>query len=454
VKAISKSLGALAFVTFLTVITAQSAQSQTFTVLHFFSYADGGGPNGTLIQATDGAFYGTTVQGGADGYGTVFKINSGGKFTMLHSFDATDGDGPTIGLIQATDGEFYGATLYGGVHNLGTIFKLDFKGTLTTLHAFDGTDGQGPWGLIQATDGDLYGTTGYGGADNYGTVFEITCDGKLTTLHSFVDADGVIPVTGVIEATNGDFYGTTTEGGPLGPDYQYGTVYRITPGGKLTVIASFDYNERYPSGLLQAADGNFYGTSVSEFFEVTPRGILTTPYTFTGYGQNPYMSLIQATDGNFYGTTVGGGAYNAGSVFQLTPSGVLTTLYSFCPEPACTDGSSPIEGLIQGTDGDFYGSAESGGAGGYGSVFKLSMGLKPFVALQTTSGPVGSSVKILGSTLEDVTSVTFNHVAASFAVTSKYELNAQVPLGATTGRVEVTAAGGILKSNKNFVVIQ
>jgi len=168
-------------------------------------------------------------------------------------------------------------------------------------------------------------------------------------------------------------------------------------------------------------------------------------------------TLIQATDGNLYGTTEFGGAYGYGTLFKITPSGTLTTLHNFCnlnASPSCPDGGFPIMGLVQATNGDLYGTTQGDADdnAGYGAIFRISLGLAPFVETQTTSGTVGAAVKILGTDLTGATSVTFNGTAATFTVVSASEITTTVPTGATTGLVEVTTPGGTLKSNKNFTV--
>src|SRR5664279_2559299 len=174
-----------------------------------------------LVQATDGNFYGTTNGGGANGVGTVFKITNSGMLTTLFSFCSqsvcADGAYPNARLVQATDGNFYGTTSEGGANGLGTVFKITKRGKLTTLHSFCSqsgcTDGAITYeALVQATDGNFYGTTIYGGTIGVGTVFKITKSGTLTTLHSFNRADGSNP-HGLIQATDGSFYGTANGGG-------------------------------------------------------------------------------------------------------------------------------------------------------------------------------------------------------------------------------------------------
>jgi uncharacterized repeat protein (TIGR03803 family) len=460
----------LAAVIVLGIMATESAQAQTLITLHSFAYSNGTEPRGILTQATDGNFYGTTLSGGAKGNGTVFRITPSGKLTTLYSFCAerfcADGAFPTAGLIQATDGDFYGTTT-GTTQgkNDGTVFKITPGGTLTTLYRFCSesgcVDGTNPYaGLIQAADGNLYGTTVNGGANDDGTVFKITPGGTLTTLNSFDSLDAN-PVGGLIQANDGNFYGTT-EGGGDGR----GTVFTMTPDGALTTLYTFCQKEgcsdgAYPvAGLIQATNGNFYGTTSGSggaegygtVFKMTPSGTLTTLYRFCAKGDcasgaSPFGGLVQGTDGNLYGTTSGEGG-SVSTVFSITPSGGLTTLYSFDG----ADGSAPFAGLIQGTDGSFYGTTIEGGSKNLGTVFSLSVGLAPFVETQPTSGKVGAEVKILGTDLTGASAVTFNGTAAAYTVVSSSLITTTVPAGATTGQVQVVTPGGVLNSNVRFRV--
>src|ERR1019366_8343259 len=206
----------------------------TLTTLYSFcsqsGCTDGAVPDAGLVQAANGNFYGTTYYGGTNKRGTVFKITPGGTLTTLYSFcsqtNCTDGADPTAGLVQGTNGGLYGTAQEGGANGYGTVFKITPTGTLTTLHRFNGTDGATPYaGLVQAADGDFYGTTGGSGINNDGTVFRITPGGTLTTLYSFF-TDGQYPYAGLVQDTNGDFYGTTLKGGAN----DGGTVFRLSVG--------------------------------------------------------------------------------------------------------------------------------------------------------------------------------------------------------------------------------
>jgi len=459
------------FVIFLCTATAASS-AQTFTTLHSFNVTAPEGPKSGLVQATNGNLYGTTFLGGTGEMGTVFMVTPGGKLKTLQSFNGTNGSGPS-GLVLATNGNLYGTTSAGGADffecggaSCGTVFQIAPAGALTTLHSFDGTDeGGNPisyTGLVQATNRSFYGATNKGGAYGFGTLFKITAAGTLTTLHSFdpINGEGV-GMAGLVQATNGYLYGTTDEGGTDGS----GTVFRITPTGALTTLYNFSLAAGAGpyAGLIQATDGNLYGTtqiggtySMGTVFKITPTGTQTTLYNFSGAdGSYPEAGLVQATDGNFYGTTFQGGANGEGTIFQISPTGTLATLYSFCNQAHCSDGANPGAGLVQATDGSFYGTTEKGGTGnncspGCGTVFRLSVGLGPFVETLPASGKVGAAIRILGTNLTGATSVSFNGTAAAFTVVSASQISATVPDGATTGQVQVVTPGGTLSSNIAF----
>jgi uncharacterized repeat protein (TIGR03803 family) len=203
----------------------------TLTTLYQFDFTHGAQPYAGPVQGTDGNFYGTTCSGGPYGQGTVYKITPKGDFTLLYSFGASELDGffPVTSLIQGTDGDFYGSTPDGGTDAVGTVFKITPKGVYTVLHSFEGTDGRSPVGLLQATDGNFYGTTSYGGTDDgAGTIFKMSAAGVVTTLHNFDGTHGTNPFT-LIQDTDGTLYGTTGGGGDLDcdPTYGCGIVYSL-----------------------------------------------------------------------------------------------------------------------------------------------------------------------------------------------------------------------------------
>ena len=498
---IAKVLMGLLNVSLLLVATEPSSAQTDASSVQFTTLARFTGPNGLavaqpLVQASNGAFYGTSIYGGSGTYcgglgcGTTFKITPSGTLTTLDSFlcsqsGCPDGQDPNSALVQATNGYLYGTTQAGGASNGGTIFKMAPNGALTTLYSFCAQsgcpDGVGPFGaLVQAANGDLYGTTPSGGVSDGGTIFKMTPSGTLTTLYSFCSqsscADGQDPSGALIQATNGDLYGTTTYGGTHDSPYcpsGCGTIFKITSTGSLTTLYSLCAQRgctdgASPSGVLvQAANGDFYGTTTyggiansscpfgcGTVFKITPSGTLNTLYSFCSQpgcpdGNTPLAGLVQAASGNLYGTTSVGGAKGYGTIFKITSSGALTTLYSFCSQAGCADGANP-NGLVQSTNGSFYGTTD--GPGGYGTAFALSTGEAPFVLTRPTIGIVGEVVTIIGYGLKGATSVTFNGTPATILYNAPTVIYAKVPAGATTGKVQVVTSGGTLTSNAVFEV--
>ena len=443
-------------VSLVCVAAATIAPSAQLSTLVNFDGTNGANPyQESLVQGLDGNLYGTTLYGGKSNYGTVFKMTPSGTLMTLRSFDGTDGAYPRAGLALGTDGNFYGTTEYGGAYGLGTVFKITPNGVLTVLHSFAGNDGDYVYRpLVQGTDGKFYGTTNQGGVYNYGTVFNITPGGAFTLLYAFDGTDGAYPY-GLVQGTDGNFYGTTYGGGAKG----IGTVFKITSSGMLSTLHSFDGTDgTYPSApVVQGTDGKFYGTTqyggasnYGTVFRITSTGVLSTVHSFDYYtdGGYPVAPVVQGTDGNFYGTAEEGGAGSLGTIFKVTPGGTLTALHNF----SGTDGSYPYGGLAQYTGGAFYGTTYQGGTSNDGTVFSLSVGLGPFVRTLPTSGKVGTAVKILGTNLTGATSVSFAGTAATFKVVSSSEITTTVPAGATTGKVEVKTPSRTLSSNVAFRV--
>jgi uncharacterized repeat protein (TIGR03803 family) len=345
-------------------------------------------PSAGLVEGTHGNFYGTTAYGGVSGDGTVFEVTTNGTLTTLVSFTGTNGSHPVAALVRGSDGNYYGTTENGGTNgNNGTVFQMTPTGMLTTLVSFNGANGSYPVAaLVEGANSNFYGTTMLGGADNGGTVFEMTYAGKLATLVSFDGANGWVPVAAMVQGINGNLYGTTDSGGDLSSNYGggFGTVFEVTYAGELSTLVSFNgENGQYPaSALVLDTNGILYGTtpyggelslnSGSGFgtvFRMSSSGALASLVSFNGAnGSYSVGGLVQGSDGNFYGTTEGGGKGVGGTVFKMTPAGALTTLVSFNG----TNGSGPAAGLVQGNDGNFYGTTEFGGTNGFGTVFQVT----------------------------------------------------------------------------------
>ena len=387
----------------------------SLTTLYSFPSSGGFSPNAGLIQGSDGNFYSTSVYGGIDGNGTVYQVTPAGALTILHSFggapNLTNGDGafPRSGLLQGSDGSFYGTAPDGGTAANGTVFKITTGGTFTALHEFTSEDdGASPAGsLAVGKDGAFYGTTWYGGALAGGTVYRMTATGEVTIISDFSLSGQVstLPNGDLALGSDGNFYGTTYYGGTVGN----GTVFRVTPDGEMTVLHNFGSEDHYgensdgagpPAGPILGSDGNFYGTTVGggtdgegTIFKMTPGGELTTLHSFdhNDGDVHPSAGLIEGRDGNFYGTGGdGGGASSYGTIFQMTPAGTFTTLYRF----SRSDGDGPL-GLIQGSDGSFYGITTAGGTDNYGTIFKLTVTATQHPAFFSGEAPLANGVYYL-----------------------------------------------------------
>ena len=464
----------------LAVITlgpAVCAQAQTFTTLASFDGDNGSAPQyGSLVQGTDGNYYGTTQYGGPKDTGVLFQVTPSGELTVIYKFcsraKCTDGKAPWSGPVLGSDGNFYGTTNAGGSgkQNAGTIYKMTPGGALTTLYTFCPTapspcdDGTNPIALMQASNGNFYGVAANYGANNNGTIFELSKSGVFKVLYSFCAlancADGEEPYAGLMLASNGNLYGTTARGGAYGN----GAVYEISPAGYFRTIHSFcaqrpgcaDGATPY-AGLVEDANGNLYGTTYyggangyGSVFEITVAHKFILVHSFDNTdGSYPTSALIVASDGSLYGTTAFG-SNGPGTIFQITAGNEFHSLYTFC---TCT-GTNPFAALLQATDGTFYGTTMGGSTSNNGSIFSFSTGLGSLVETVPTAAKVGAHVIILGNNLDGSTAVSFNGTAALFTVVSNSEITATVPTGATTGMISVTTSTGTLNSNPAFQILK
>jgi uncharacterized repeat protein (TIGR03803 family) len=298
-----------------------------------------------LVLASDGNFYGTTFHGGSGdqwttdhGYpgdnGTVFRLTpADGLFTTLVKFSVTNGSGPNE-LALGRDGSFYGTSMWGGSNNLGTVFRVTTNGVLTTLFSFKDYirgDGANPAaGLVLGSDSNFYGTTSQGGNYGFGTVFQFSAAGGLRKLADFDHRNGATPMAEMVLGNDGALYGTTENGGSEIGERGYGTVFQITTNGTFGWSISLTSTTSWTpqAGLVLGRDGNFYGTTFGDnspgstnlgtVFQVTPQGVLTTLVRFAGTnGAHPAGGLILGRDGNLYGATFSGGPGGGGTIFRL-----------------------------------------------------------------------------------------------------------------------------------------
>jgi len=433
-------------------------QAQYKVIYNFGAPGEPSCPANPIIAQTPGGNLASTSESQCTGgqNGAAFEIGfQGANFTILHDFGTTQ---PSGGLTLGTDQRFHGTTNIGGSRNHGTVYKLSTQPDILYQHDFEGgADGAYPLSPpIQSQAGDFYGTTA-GSAKAYaGTVYKIDKSGKYSVLHLFTTTDGRGPVAPLVQGSDGYFYGTTVDGG----QYGWGTIFRITSTGDFKVLYQFDGTKgKIPEGaLIQASDGNFYGVAVEGgslnqgvAFKMTPGGNVNVLHDFSSTaadGNEPVGGLVQATDGNFYGTLASGAAGTEGSMYRLTPAGVFTKLHDF----RGPSGSFPQSTLLQHTSGKLYGTTTQGGNYGSGVIFEYDAGLAPFVTFLNVYGQVGAKVDILGQYFAAGSTVSFNGVPAQNPVIHSTYIEATVPAGATTGFITVTTTKGTLKSNRPFIV--
>jgi uncharacterized repeat protein (TIGR03803 family) len=361
-------------------------------VRHSFNYHTGYSPIGGLTLV-GGLLYGTTPYmtggpgsgcGAAACGGSVFQFNpSTNAVVNLHNFSVTDGNQSHATVILGPDGALYGTTVLGGSAGAGVIFKKVIGGAFSLLHTFSGgAEGHSSRGeIIPGPDGNVYGTTEGGGNANRGTVFKMTPAGVVTTLHHFKDlGDGLVPGAGLLLASDGLFYGPSAaiSGGAYYFNVQ---IFKVSAaGGDLSVVRVFNANtEGYGiNRLIQLGDGLLYGTAENggasghgTIFKMTTAGVVSMLHTFAGGagGSAPDGALVLATDGMLYGTTRSGGNFNGGTIFRINTTGTgYQVVHHLNP---ATEGSDPKGGVIQATDGFFYGTTSAGTATTFGSVYKM-----------------------------------------------------------------------------------
>jgi uncharacterized repeat protein (TIGR03803 family) len=358
---------------------ANTALSQTETVLHSFTGTDGSLPSQRLTMDSAGNLYGTTT-GNYPSIGSVFKLTPSGHLRVLFRF--TDGQNrlfTTGKLVLDSKGNLFAVDQTGGTSGDGSIFKLTQSGVFTVLYSFTGKeDGAFPNGVISDSHGNLYGTTNMGGAFGQGTVFEFTAAGSIKTIYSFTGgSDGGEPFdSALVRDSQGNLFGTTMfDGGKI----SFGVVFKVTPSGTETVLHTFlgGSDGAHPKGsLISDSEGNLYGTTSSgerlkggTVFKITPSGTMTELHTFSGPdGFDPNAGLARDAEGNLYGTTFSGGTTNDGVVFEIASDGNESVLQNFLG----SDGATPYSGLILDQNDNLYGTTGFGGASNLGIVFKVT----------------------------------------------------------------------------------
>ncbi len=362
-----------------------------FTSLHSFSGTDGSGPSVELVEASDGTLYGVTTAGGATDQGVAFTV-AAGVYNVLHSFTGVDGASPAGGLLESPAGTFYGTATQGGPAGLGIVFRMDAAGTVTTVEDFGlpGAEAASPLGaLLETADGSLFGTARFGGSYNLGGLFRISSSGSMTWIHEFIGPEGGDPAAGLIQASDGLLYGVTNTGGAS----DLGTVFRSDLTGVVTLLHSFDGTDgaRASARLLEASDGNLYGLTTGNLFPTANGSAFRIDLsgTFTAlhdFGQEePDSELVEGSDGFLYGTTAFGGTQSIGRIFRMATDGDVSTFYDFSSERAY-----PYCGVIQGSDGNFYGAALKT-QGAQSTIYRLDAGAS-FTGLHELSLSEGTIV--------------------------------------------------------------
>jgi uncharacterized repeat protein (TIGR03803 family) len=346
-----------------------------------------------LLRLAGGELYGTASSGGAEGFGSVFRVTPAGAVETVLSFTGTAGSapgrGPTTGLALGADGSLYGTTTGGGAGGFGTAFKLTTAGAFTKLVDFTGTSGAAkgsvPGPLVLHPDGNFYGTTAAGGAGGFGTVFKMTPGGAVTTLTEFTGTTGTTKgsePTGALAISGTTLYGVTRIGGAA--NVNLGTIFRITTAGSFTSLHDFTgpNGARPAGGLFLHSNGLLYGTT--EFggtegfgtaFSLSTAAVpvFTSIRSFADLvGSQPVGELVAADATTLLGAVATGGTSGFGGIYQLTTGGVFTMLASFTGESGIVPGASPRAGLVADGGGFFHGVTSAGGPGNLGTVFKIN----------------------------------------------------------------------------------
>jgi uncharacterized repeat protein (TIGR03803 family) len=359
-----------------------------YRVLHHFSGAGGSGPSGTpLLSSNESALFGTAFGGGAQGFGTLYRLDvPGGAFTLLRSYDGVNGSQPTQGVVFSSDGsQLYGLTTQGGSLGTGVGYGVGLNGSsFAVLASMGGSNGSSPMSqpVLSPDGGTLFGTATQSGQNGLGTIFSIsTLTGELTVLHQFQGGtDGASPYSPLLLGADGvTLYGMTLAGGN-----GYGTIYRLgLNGSDYAVIHSFSgYDGALPrlGGLIQDPHGILYGMTSQgglnghgTLFSLHSNGDnFTMLHSFAGSdGSNPLATLIYSNSTHsLYGTASQGGKLGQGTLFQLDAAGDFKVLFDF----VSALGAMPSGGLaLDAKNGILYGTASGGGSAGLGVIYSYTI---------------------------------------------------------------------------------
>lgn len=478
-----------------TVTLTANPVTTSFELLHEFVHTDGEYPT-TLLQAADGSFYGTTIGGGANDAGTVFRLSQTGEFSTVFHFgaDTTATGRRPRSLIQASDGNLYGVTQSGGTRDYGTIFRLDLSTrptpTFTKLYDFQGAaDGDLPIVLIQGNDGRLYGATSDGGKAGVGetgngVLFRLDLPSgpvsAIQTIYNFTFASG-LTVLRLVQGTGSFLYGITESGGA----FDSGTIFKVDP--RAAPVPKFSLLYAFPNGysatMLQSHDGLLYGSrtegggsELGSVFKFNPKTkVFTTLHVFTSLeGIYPDSALAEGSDGLLYGATESAGWFDGGSLYRCDPHPtpqpqrdslsvlkMLDPLQVPPPPPAFATTEYNLSALIQATDGRFYFASSQRGSSGVGAIYRMTFsGIAPVIASLTPNilnaqGPA-FSLKVSGHNFLAGATVNWNGLPLPTAFVSAYQLTASVPASAIatpgTASVTVTVPSGTTSSPATFTI--
>jgi uncharacterized repeat protein (TIGR03803 family) len=356
---------------------AQPKANAQVTILHNFGDGtvpnDGALPLAGLIQAPDRNFYGDTASGESQA-GVVYQVTLGGVVTVIQVFEK----GMSLNdPVVYDNGKLVGIT-NGPVSRNSRLFALteSAKGTWSKSIWYKFSRSSGPWGPSGAptlgTNGDLYGVTEFGGSQNDGTIYQVNAKtNAVTFIYEFQGPSPALsPWTDLLLGTDGDFYGSTN------PGNSSGGIFKVTPGGKVSVVYSFSSTEGPMNGpLIEGSDGNFYGTEANSVFKLTPGGKFTVLHIFGKGkdGKGPAGAVAQGPNGNLYGMCFGGGTAGDGTIYEVSTDGFsYAVLHNFGDGSIPNDGQNPNENLLLGSDNNFYGTTSQGGSAGKGTIFKVS----------------------------------------------------------------------------------